>query len=109
MFLKSLVDSGFVLTIRLADDPSLVLKRYGEYLYDHLILFSPSVEEFGGSLSVEEIISFVDNGGNVLVAGNSQVREQLHGIMFVINQSINHSSSCGRVQSLKNTCQWDIC
>lgn len=40
-------------------------------MYDHLIIFAPSVEEFGGSLSVETITEFIDNGGNVLAAGSS--------------------------------------
>jgi oligosaccharyltransferase complex subunit beta len=32
-------------------------------LYEHLIIFAPSVEEFGGSLSVETITEFIDGGG----------------------------------------------
>ena len=27
-----------------ADDPGLALTKYGEYIYEHLILFAPSVE-----------------------------------------------------------------
>ena len=46
-FLKSLTDRGHKLTIKTADDPTLQLIKYGEHLYDHLILFSPTVEEFG--------------------------------------------------------------
>lgn len=71
LFFKSLSDLGFGLTYLVADDPNIVLKRYGEFLYDHVILFSPSVEEFGGSLSVEGMTDFIDHGGNLLVAGNS--------------------------------------
>jgi oligosaccharyltransferase complex subunit beta len=41
-----------------------VLAKYGQYLYKNLVIFSPSVEEFGGSLSVEAITKFVDDGGN---------------------------------------------
>ena len=37
-------DQGFVLTFKTADDTSLALIKYGEYLYDNLVLFSPSVE-----------------------------------------------------------------
>jgi len=32
-----------------------------------------NVIEFGGSLSVKVITEFIDNGGNVLVAGSSSV------------------------------------
>lgn len=37
-------DRGFDLTFKTADDPALTLVKYGEFLYDNLILFSPSVE-----------------------------------------------------------------
>ena len=80
IFFKSLTDRGFAVTYKVADDTSIVLKKYGEFLYDHLVLFSPSVEEFGGTLSVEGVTDFVDNGGNVLVAGSVQTGDVLREI-----------------------------
>lgn len=73
VFFKSLQDRGFHLTFKTADDPGLSLMKYGEYLFQHLILFSPSVEEFGGSLNVQSITDFIDAGGNVLIGANSNV------------------------------------
>ena len=58
-FFKSLTDMGFSLTYKTADDPSIVLKKYGAFLFDHLILFSPSVEEFGGDLKVEGMSTYL--------------------------------------------------
>ncbi|XP_026468589.1 dolichyl-diphosphooligosaccharide--protein glycosyltransferase 48 kDa subunit-like [Ctenocephalides felis] len=77
IFFKSLQDRGYVLTFKLADEANLVLSKYGEYLYKHLILFSPAVEEFGGSLSVEAITEFIDEGGNVLVAGSESTGDAI--------------------------------
>ncbi|KAI8128266.1 Dolichyl-diphosphooligosaccharide--protein glycosyltransferase 48 kDa subunit [Lucilia cuprina] len=77
MFFKSLQERGFKLTYKLADDANLLLSRYGEYLYKNLIIFAPSVEEFGGELSVEKLAQFVDDGGNVLVAGSEQSGDAL--------------------------------
>lgn len=71
MFFKSLKERGYSLVFKSADDAGLILSKYGEFLYDNLIIFAPSVEEFGGSLSVEAVTEFVDGGGNVLVAGSS--------------------------------------
>lgn len=42
-----------------------------------MIIFAPSVEEFGGSLNVDTITEFIDEGGNVLVAGSSQTGDVL--------------------------------
>lgn len=77
IFFKSLRDRGFDLTFKLADDSSLALVKYGEFLYDQLVLFAPSVEEFGGSIDVPAITSFIDGGGNVLVAGSSNIGETI--------------------------------
>ena len=44
IFFNSLRSRGFDLDFKLADDPKLALQRYGQYLYDGLILFSPSIE-----------------------------------------------------------------
>ena len=41
---KTLTDHGFDLDFKLAHDPKLTLQRYDEYLYDGLILFTPSVD-----------------------------------------------------------------
>lgn len=80
LFFKSLVKDGFTLTFKVADDPTIQLKKYGAYLFDHLILFSPSVEEFGGSLNVETVTEFIDDGGNVLAAGSSGTADALREI-----------------------------
>ncbi|KAM4611062.1 dolichyl-diphosphooligosaccharide--protein glycosyltransferase 48 kDa subunit [Polymixia lowei] len=77
IFFRSLADRGFDLAFKTADDPSLSLIKYGQFLYDHLILFSPSVEDFGGNINVETITSFIDGGGNVLVAANSDIGDPL--------------------------------
>ena len=80
MFFKSLTDMGFKLTFKSADDSSINLKKYGSFLYDHLVLFSPTVEEFGGSLNVEGITEFVDAGNNVLIAGSTLTGDVLREI-----------------------------
>ena len=80
IFFKNLQDLGLDVTYRVADDPSIILKKYGSFLYDHLIIFSPTVEEFGGSLSVEGVTEFIDNGRNVLIAGSSNTGDILREI-----------------------------
>ncbi|XP_027377361.1 dolichyl-diphosphooligosaccharide--protein glycosyltransferase 48 kDa subunit [Bos indicus x Bos taurus] len=77
LFFRSLKDRGFVLTFKTADDPSLSLIKYGEFLYDNLIIFSPSVEDFGGNINVETISAFIDGGGSVLVAASSDIGDPL--------------------------------
>ncbi|XP_026540190.1 dolichyl-diphosphooligosaccharide--protein glycosyltransferase 48 kDa subunit [Notechis scutatus] len=77
LFLGGLAERGFDLTFRTADDPGLSLIKYGEFLYDNLVVFSPSVEDFGGNINVETIAAFIDGGGNVLVAASSDIGDPL--------------------------------
>lgn len=87
------IDNGYILTFKLADDANLQLSKYGEYLYQHLIIFAPSVEEFGGALSVETITDFIDGGGNVLVAGSSQSGDALHELASECGFEIDEEGS----------------
>ncbi|VDN60199.1 unnamed protein product [Dracunculus medinensis] len=80
IFIKSLEDRGHILTIKAADDQTLSLSKYGESLYDHLIIFAPGVDEFGGSINVREIVSFIDNGGNVLITAGNRVGDALRDL-----------------------------
>jgi oligosaccharyltransferase complex subunit beta len=68
---------GHELAFRMADNANLALTRYGERLYDNLIIFAPSVEEFGGDVSVQSILQFIDDGGNVLVGASSTIGSPL--------------------------------
>ena len=81
VFFNDLKSRGYHLTFKLADDPNLAMSKYGEYLYDNLIIFAPSVEEFGGTIDVNAITDFIDNGnGNVLVAASSEVGDVLRDL-----------------------------
>ena len=81
IFFEDLKSRGCQLTFKLADDPNLALSKFGEYLYDHLIIFAPSVEEFGGTVDVQAITDFIDNGaGNVLVAVSTEIGDILRDL-----------------------------
>jgi len=70
VFFKKLQDSGYQLTFKMADEGTLSLKKYGVWVYQNLVLFAPGTDELGGELNPEAVAEFVDNGGNVLVAGS---------------------------------------
>ena len=65
-----LIGRGYQLTFKMSDDPSLSLKKYGVWLYQNLVIFAPGTDEFGGDLNPDAVAEFVDNGGNVLIAGS---------------------------------------
>lgn len=77
IFFGKLTAQGFDLVFKSADDSSLELFRYGNRIYDNLILMCPSVEDFGGTIKVPIITDFIDNGGNVFVAADSSIGDPL--------------------------------
>ena len=93
IYFKSLMDAGFDLTYKVADDSGLQIKKYGQYLYEHIIVFAPSVEEFGGDLSAEAITEFIDDGGNILIAANSNVGEVLREVASEVGFEIDEDGT----------------
>ena len=58
------LDRGFELTYKTADDSSLSLIKYGEFLYENLVLFSPSVEGMVVILKILRQVCLVRPGGS---------------------------------------------
>lgn len=58
-----------------------------------MIIFAPTVEEFGGALSVETITDFIDGGGNVLIAGSSQSGDALHELASECGLEVDEEGS----------------
>ncbi|KAI9123605.1 hypothetical protein K1719_004905 [Acacia pycnantha] len=80
LFFKSLQSRGFDLDFKLADDPKISLQRYGQYLYDGLILLCPTIERFGGSIDAASILDFVDSGHDLIVAADSNASDLIREI-----------------------------
>ncbi|XP_042495714.1 dolichyl-diphosphooligosaccharide--protein glycosyltransferase 48 kDa subunit-like [Macadamia integrifolia] len=80
IFFKSLQTRGFELDFKLADDPKLSLQRYGQYLYGGLILFSPTIERFGGSVDLAAVLDFVDSGHDLIVAAAASASDLIRDI-----------------------------
>ena len=75
VFFSDLISRDYQLVFKLADDSYL-------NIYDHLIIFAPLVEEFGGSVDMMALTDFVDHGGNILVAASSKVGDILRDSLW---------------------------
>jgi len=80
LFFDDLIKRGYTLDFKHAEDASLSLAEYGNYLYDQLIIFSPEVEEFGGLVDVPTILDFIDSNHNVIIAGSSKLGDPVREI-----------------------------
>ncbi|KAJ2490662.1 oligosaccharyl transferase glycoprotein complex, beta subunit [Coemansia sp. RSA 2050] len=74
-FLDSLTSRGFDLSVRAATNTSVVLQVDGVRIYDHAVVLSPESKKLGANLSVRDFASFVDDGGNLIVAASSELSE----------------------------------
>uniref|UniRef100_A0A2N9EFX2 Dolichyl-diphosphooligosaccharide--protein glycosyltransferase 48 kDa subunit n=1 Tax=Fagus sylvatica TaxID=28930 RepID=A0A2N9EFX2_FAGSY len=80
IFFNSLISRGFHLDFKLADDPNLTLQRYGNYLYDGLVLFSPTAERLGGSLDLDAVVDYVDSGHDLILAASASASDLIRNI-----------------------------
>jgi len=71
-YFKFLESSGYTVDYLASDDRNLKIRKYGEWLYDHLIFFAPTVSEIAG-VSSEDILQFIDAGRNVIIAAESDL------------------------------------
>lgn len=93
LYFRYLEERGYALTFKVADDATLVLSKYGEFLYDNLIIFAPSVEEFGGALSVDTLTEFIDEGGNILIAGGIVTGDVLRELASECGMEVDEEGS----------------
>lgn len=76
MFFDDLSARGHDLRYFRANADDLVLKVYGEYLYDNIIFFAPAAQQFH-EISFDDITEFVQTGGNLLLAADKYASEQV--------------------------------
>ncbi|KAL5754732.1 hypothetical protein ACOSP7_022952 [Xanthoceras sorbifolium] len=93
IFFNSLKSRGFDLDFKLADDPKLSLQRYGQYLYDALILFTPSTDRFGGSLDLAGVLDFVDSGHDLILAADASASDLIRNIATECGVDFDEDSS----------------
>eukprot|EP00882_Tetradesmus_deserticola_P030394 GHRQ01034117.1.p1 GENE.GHRQ01034117.1~~GHRQ01034117.1.p1 ORF type:complete len:258 (+),score=82.52 GHRQ01034117.1:40-774(+) len=79
-FFSSLQEAGFSVDIKAAKDKDLKLKDYDTFLYDSLIIFAPKASKFGGDISSEAILDFVDSGKNLLLAASSDASDAIRSL-----------------------------
>eukprot|EP01025_Chloroclados_australasicus_P030115 TRINITY_DN3018_c0_g2_i1.p1 TRINITY_DN3018_c0_g2~~TRINITY_DN3018_c0_g2_i1.p1 ORF type:complete len:447 (-),score=47.28 TRINITY_DN3018_c0_g2_i1:267-1586(-) len=72
-YFSELQKAGFELEFKTHKDKELALREWGEWNYDHLILFAPQASDFGGTISRDEILAFIDSGRNAVIALDSKV------------------------------------
>ena len=84
---------GFNTEIKHVEDPTLVLKKYGQFLYDHVVLLAPSTEEFNGKLTTDTLVEFIDAGGNVLVTADVETGDAIRELASEVGVEIDESGN----------------
>jgi len=79
-FFAQLEAVGLELDFQVAGDPGLLLQKWDTWLYDSLIVFAPKAEDLGGALDSKQVLEFIDEGGNVLLAVDEHVSASLRDI-----------------------------
>eukprot|EP00026_Physarum_polycephalum_P009024 Phypoly_transcript_09134.p1 GENE.Phypoly_transcript_09134~~Phypoly_transcript_09134.p1 ORF type:complete len:441 (+),score=85.61 Phypoly_transcript_09134:55-1323(+) len=90
IFFKSLTDRGHSLSFVDKDASSIPLQKYGEYIYDNLIVFAPKVDE---SLDSDAVLEFIDSGRNVLLAADTGASTTVRDIAAGVGATLADSAT----------------
>jgi oligosaccharyltransferase complex subunit beta len=99
-FFQLLEQRGHRLNFSRTDDSKLALSRFGEYIYDNLIIFAPSAEDFGGTVDVSVILEFVDSGRNLLLAASPSASEAMREIALECGIKMDETNSYVQVREV---------
>jgi len=91
-FFRNIEDRGYQITYHAATDKSVPFQKYGEFLYNHLILFAPSAKDLAG-IKPDDVLSFIDAGNNVILAASSSLSDSVREIASQCNVEFDEEDS----------------
>lgn len=66
----------------------LVLSKYGQYLYDNLVLFAPSMEKHAAA-----VVDFTENGGNLIIAVDHDTSAAMRALLATFGVDLDNEGS----------------
>ncbi|KAJ1439658.1 Dolichyl-diphosphooligosaccharide--protein glycosyltransferase subunit WBP1 [Ochromonadaceae sp. CCMP2298] len=88
LFFDDLSARGHVLSYEQAESANLQLKSFGEYLYDNIVFFAPAVDKLQ-SLTFEDVVSFSEDGGNIMIAVSRDVSDSVRDMVEIFGISLD--------------------
>ena len=92
LFFNELKSRGHSLSFLQADSSLLKLKSFGEYNYDNIVFFAPTVEKFS-TISFEDIATFSSEGGNIIIAINREVSDSVRDLLDTFGVTVDKKGS----------------
>lgn len=90
IFFKSLKERGHDLTFVDKDSSSIPLHKYGEFIYDNLVVFAPKIDD---SLDADAVLAFIDSGRNVLLAADTGASNTIRDIASGVGANLADSAT----------------
>ena len=92
-FLADIAAKDQEIVYKYATDGSLTIKKYGESLYDNIVILAPSVAAFGNGVTANDFLTFLDDGGNLIVSASSDVGDPIKEIAAEIGIEIDEEGT----------------
>jgi len=81
------------LIFKSADDQSLEIIKYGVNIYRSLLIMAPSIDDFGGKVNTASLLAFLDNGGTIFVATDTNVGDVLRDLAAEVGIEIDEAGT----------------
>ena len=88
-FLADLATKDGDIVYKYATDSSLTIKKYGESLYNNIIILAPSVAAFGNAVQANDFLTFLDDGGSIVMSASTDVGDPIKEIAAEVGIEID--------------------
>jgi len=88
-FLADLATKDGDIVYKYATDSSLTIKKYGESLYTNIVILAPSVASFGNGVAANDFLTFLDDGGNIVMSASSDIGDPIKEIAAEVGIEID--------------------
>lgn len=62
-------------------------------VFKSLVILAPSVDEFGGNINHKTLIQFLDNGGNIFIAADTNVGDVIRDTAAEVGIEIDETGT----------------
>ncbi|KAG0749576.1 hypothetical protein G6F23_000938 [Rhizopus arrhizus] len=101
-FWQQLQERGFTPLFKAADDQTTSLYYFGEHVFSHIIHFAPKSSSLGSHphLNNIQLVNFVKNGGNMLIAVTPDASDTMHALASEFDIELDTEKVLDQTQSV---------
>ena len=81
-FWNQIIEMGYEIEFKMANDKEIKLTNYGEYIYENIIFFAPTyVDSNRNDITIEKLLKFIDDEHDLMIFGSSDAGKFIRNLV----------------------------